>query len=298
MRKSIKCESIMLSADSFDENVERFFYGTDVMLADVFDADGEMLRYKQIKRIHDNSDVEITRKYNIVQHREFLIPFLRKFILNNEYKIHLFKENIGKKNRMICRIQSGNIMINGENYKKILLLSNSSDMGASQRFMVGIMRMACLNMSFVGAPFVVGKIKHISTNKLDVKNHENICEIVATEFEDKADKIISLMKSLPLIPYSKNFLAQKLIEELVSKMILPKELIRNPISFFEKRRIIVPRSDFKNIVTPETMFDIYNTITLYTSNMLNSNIANFMSKSETITTRFIKFAESQGYSFI
>lgn len=261
---SMNIQTIEVNEDNFDEVIVKLFGDTPVYSEEIYDKNGDIIEhFVQIKRTEDDSFITIvTKNYEIIQHNDLIVPFIKSFVNEPNTQISVIKENHGRRNRMVCKIVSGNEIINDELYKKIILISNTTDATGSKKILAGLLRAACLNMQFSGVPFIVGNKKHIIGSQSESVDYEELSSYVSEQVSSVA-KLIRNLKAMIV-----EFPEEEFINKLVIDRVIPKKLIQNPIEFFESRGYAIPSGDREIFIKPETMFDIYQIITSWISNLM------------------------------
>ena len=289
-------EIIPVTQDNFEETVGSMFENTDVRLGKIFNEYHEEIDgFSELKRIKDDSFIAIvSNSYEITQHNDYIKPFIKKFLDSPENEITVMKENYQRKNRMACTIKSSSIIVNGEVYHKMVLLSNASDTSAKKKIIAGLLRKACLNMQFSGTPIAVGTTKHIKSSCETLE--EDVFVSLAEMIDDEINvviKLIDVISKIEIMDEEKRFL-----KYLYSNDIIPKKLITDTANFFINKGYQIPAADVKRYLAPETLFDIYQLIAFWYSNLIyQTDIIRGVNTCKQVHEYFIKYLERQGLWF-
>lgn len=224
--KDIILEITPVNKYNFDEIICKTFANTNVKTRPLYNVDGEIINnFVELVREDDESFITVvSEKYDITQHEDYMIPFMKKLLEYPNTNISLLKQNEDNHNRMACKIISDEVIIKNQTYNKLIIIANSSDASAGRRILAGIMRFACSNMSFSGLPVAVGIRKHIKgfNNEID---HEEEYKLLSERIDEEINKMIkfiTLIDGIPLEDYDRNNFVDEI---LVKQGIVPKTLI-------------------------------------------------------------------------
>lgn len=264
-------KSYQINKSNCDLLKEHFFYNTDIKLEDIYDHEFEKIEsHKAIRRVDDDSLINIvSSKYQITQHKDMVLPFIQSFVENDDYDITLIIENVGNRNRAMCTITSKETdEINGEEYKRTILIANASDGSMSRKILAGLFRMACLNMQFSGVPITQGDSIHRGKTK-DSDSYKQDFQNIAIFIEQEIDNMVTLIKRLHNIPFKEN--EAKFAINLYKSGLVPKKLMVNPLVYLTDKDIYIPSQDIYRLKDPKTLFDIYQRVTLWSTHITNND---------------------------